>query len=123
MTGRTSSGQFAEGNTFGKGRPKRETERDYLIALREICTIDDWKEIMKRAVEDAKKGDARARQFLANYMIGTRQEGVFMAIAVEEEMGIDPVEDEVKAEKWNRDISVGLAPSHIKAGARYRIQK
>jgi hypothetical protein len=31
---------------------------------------DDWTEIIKKAVTDAKRGDTAARKFLADYLIG-----------------------------------------------------
>ena len=34
-------------------------------------TFKDWREIVKKAAEQAKEGDAQARKFLADYIIGT----------------------------------------------------
>src|SRR5438477_1136302 len=41
--------------------PPRQTEREYLRAMLAGCTLEDWQEIVRSAVRDAKKGDARAR--------------------------------------------------------------
>lgn len=66
---RTSTGQFAPGNAGGPGRPKRATEIDYLAALSDACPPDVWTRIVRRAVADAEEGDARARDWLAGYLI------------------------------------------------------
>ena len=58
---RKPNGQFAEGNPGGPGRPPRDTERDYLATLAEVVDPDAWREICKRALADAKDGDATAR--------------------------------------------------------------
>ena len=39
---------------------------DYLSAIGDVVSIDDWREIASRAVVDAKSGDARAREWLPN---------------------------------------------------------
>lgn len=70
MNGRTKRGQFASGNTFGVGRPKRAVELEYLAALSDVLSVDKWKAIVERAVDDATKGDDKARLWLAKYLIG-----------------------------------------------------
>lgn len=93
-SGRDSGGKFAAGNAGGPGRPPRATERDYLIALSESCSTDDWQAIVTRAVDDAKDGDAKARAWLAGYLVGepgSRGE-LLHTIAVEVAAGSDPLE-------------------------------
>jgi len=68
--GRDNNGQFSVGNPGGPGRPRRAVEIDYLSAIGDVVSIDDWREIASRAVVDAKSGDARAREWLAKYLIG-----------------------------------------------------
>jgi hypothetical protein len=46
------------------------TEKSYLAATVEACGRDDWKAIVEQAVAAAKKGDDRARSFLAGYLLG-----------------------------------------------------
>ena len=72
--GRTAAGQFAAGNPGGPGRPRRVTERDYLAALAEECPPETWRRICRRAVADAEAGDARARDWIARYLIGNPAE-------------------------------------------------
>lgn len=63
---------FKPGNPGGPGRPKRITEESYLRKMFQVVTLDDWEAITRRAVEDAKKGDAAARTWLTNYLIGDK---------------------------------------------------
>jgi hypothetical protein len=53
-----------------KGRKPREVEKDYLARLRACVTPADWTDIIERAVTEAKRGDAVARKFLSDYIIG-----------------------------------------------------
>lgn len=71
---RNGNGQFAPGNSGGPGRPRRVAERDYLQALTEECPPETWRAICRRAVADAKAGDARARDWLARYLLGNPAE-------------------------------------------------
>ncbi len=67
---RDERGRFVRGWRGGPGRPPRAVEEQYLAALREALSLDDWRAIVARAVEQAKRGDATARQFLAHYAMG-----------------------------------------------------
>jgi len=69
---RNSKGQFQRGNKFGKGRPSRQTEEEYLTAFSEALSITQWKKIVKRAVKDAASGDHRARDWIGKYTLGTQ---------------------------------------------------
>lgn len=52
------------------GRPKKDREVRYYDILHTAVTFEDWKEIVAKAVADAKRGDAVARKWLADYLIG-----------------------------------------------------
>ena len=67
---RNEKGQFIKGNGGGPGRPKKEREERFYEITLEACTYDDWRAIVKKAVDQAKKGDQAARKFLADYLIG-----------------------------------------------------
>jgi hypothetical protein len=71
MAERDESGRFRKGISGNpKGRPPKERElRFYEITLQAV-TFDDWKEIVKKAVQQAKRGDAQARKWLADYLMG-----------------------------------------------------
>ena len=70
---RNTDGTFTDSSP---GRPRREVEAGYLAALTDRVTPEDWGEIVTRAVTDAKKGDARAREWLAQGSDGTCQNPV-----------------------------------------------
>ena len=72
--GRNGHGRFVPGNPGGPGRPRRVTERDYLVTLTEECSPEAWRAICRRAVADALAGDARARDWLARYLLGNPAE-------------------------------------------------
>jgi hypothetical protein len=80
---RHDNGRFALGNRGGPGRPRRTVEAQYLIALRESVPLETWGKICEAAVAQAVAGDAKAREWLANYLIGRPIE----AVAVEEPQG------------------------------------
>ena len=67
---RDQSGKFVKGHPPMGGRPKKEKEEMYYRILMTTCTADDWAAIVQRAVYDAKKGDASARKWLADYLVG-----------------------------------------------------
>jgi hypothetical protein len=48
----------------------RRTEGDYMSALLETVTLDDWQEVVSSALSAAKQGDAQARAWLAQYLVG-----------------------------------------------------
>ena len=90
---RTKNGTFAPGNAGGPGRPRRETERAYLVVIAEACTPDAWHAIVDKAVEDAKAGDAKARDWLASYLVGRPEHAALTLhkLAVQEESGRDSI--------------------------------
>ena len=74
MSERNEKGQFKNGNGGGPGRPKRSTEEKYLVALQSAVTLKDWRDIVDAAVVKAKRGDARARTWLSDYLLGPPQQ-------------------------------------------------
>ena len=80
MTVRTrdSMGRWLKGSTSPnpQGRLPRQTEAKYLDIIMQECTGDEWAEVIQIAVKDAKDEKetahvrARAREWLAKYLIG-----------------------------------------------------
>lgn len=62
--------KFLPGNPGGPGRPKRSTEEKYLRKLTSTVTLQEWREIILTAIAQAKEGDASARRWLSEYLIG-----------------------------------------------------
>lgn len=74
MTTRDAKGRFLKGhapmNNGKGGRPKRGTEEQYLKRMTKIVTLADWDKVVHVAVARAKAGDAVARKWLSDYLIG-----------------------------------------------------
>lgn len=70
MSERNQNGRFAQGNPGGPGRPRRTVEREYMAALGDRVSIDAWNRVIDKALADAEAGDAKARDWLARYLLG-----------------------------------------------------
>lgn len=67
---RDAKGRFPKGKSGNpKGRPRKEVERAYLDATYAAVTVNDWKAIVRKAVNDAKAGDPAARTWLRNLLV------------------------------------------------------
>src|SRR5581483_7105076 len=93
MNNRDTKGRFEPGNGGGPGRPSRCTETAYLRELTKACSLDDSREIVHKAVTDAKGGNWRARDFLAKYLLGDAP--VLSDLVAWDEAGYDPVDGKV----------------------------
>jgi hypothetical protein len=71
MVERGEKGQLKKGSVLNpKGRPKKSREIRYHEITLNTCSFDDWQAIVAKAVEQAKRGDAVARKWLADYLVG-----------------------------------------------------
>lgn len=70
MQERDKNGRFVKGNGGGPGRPKREREDRFMEITLSAVTYKDWREIVKKAVQQAGRGNPQARKFLADYLLG-----------------------------------------------------
>ncbi len=71
MVERSESGQLKKGSVLNpKGRPKKAREARYLEVLLTTVTFEDWKKIVEKARDQAMRGDATARKWLADYFVG-----------------------------------------------------
>ena len=86
-TDRASNGRFLKGHTGGPGRPRRAVEQEYLAKLNATVTLEVWQQIVERAVQDAKNGDAKAREWIAKYLIGDERPSLVL-LAANERAGI-----------------------------------
>lgn len=62
-------GSFKPGHPGGPGRPPRAREQQYLEATIAVVTLARWRKVIARALKDAEGGDAKARDFLAQYLV------------------------------------------------------
>ena len=69
--GRDAHGRWIQGQTGNTaGRPRRDIERKYLDAMMTKVSIEDWAGITAKAVAQSLNGDAKAREWLARYLLG-----------------------------------------------------
>ena len=79
---RDNRGRFVKGASGNpQGRLPKETETSYLQVSESVCTFGVWREIVTKAIEQAKRGDARARRWLSDYLMG---KPISMVMAVQE---------------------------------------
>ena len=102
--GRKSNGRFAQGNPGGPGRPRRAVEREYLATISDAVPLDVWRKIVDRAVSEATSyGGAKAREWLARYLLGDKPPSM-LELAAAEHIGDAPEADiERKAVKLRND--------------------
>jgi hypothetical protein len=53
-----------------KGRRPKEREVEYSNIIQSNCSPSDWKMIVAKAVEQAKRGDEKARKWLSDNLVG-----------------------------------------------------
>ena len=75
---RDERGRFLVGNKCSPGRRPREVERTYTEATWSACSVEDWAEIVRVAVQDAKAGDSVARKWLGDRLLGKPRQEVLV---------------------------------------------
>jgi hypothetical protein len=69
MAERDDKGRFVKGVSGNPGgKPLNQTK--YLKKLDTTMTLKEWRDIVVKAIEQAKRGDSRARQWLSDYLLG-----------------------------------------------------
>ena len=91
MAGQTSSTKFKKGNPGGPGRPKT-ANTDYAKLIRDCLTPVAAFEIIDKAIEHAKQGDARARAWLFSHVVAPIPKTILVnEAALESREAIDSV--------------------------------
>lgn len=75
----------------------RRTEGDYLGALLDAVSLEDWRAVVDKAVTMARSGDAGSRAWLAQYLIGrpAAPAPTPLTVVVQQLAGRDPVVDKL----------------------------
>ena len=103
---RDPNGRFTPGCPAGPGRPKRQTETAYMASIGDAISLEDWQAIVRRAADDAKGGDGKAREWLAKYLIGAEPPTLVSIAATEQRAanGFEIIEDAVTREAARQRI-------------------
>lgn len=72
-----------------KGMPKNPKRMAYTEILMTRCTLEEWAQIVNKAIDQAKDGNAAARRWLAGYLIGMPKQRVEMTGADGSNVTID----------------------------------
>ena len=109
--GRDEKGRFVAGNSFGRkngGRPPRTYEDKYLRKLSNLVTMKDWEKIILVAISQAKAGDAKARQWLSDYLMGKPMQVIDVIGEVKHEHDIS---DSLRSDLLGKLVSIAAAQS------------
>ena len=63
----------AEADGAAPAVPRRLVELDYIAAVADVVSLEDWNQIVRAAVYLAKAGDFRARDWVAAYLTGGKE--------------------------------------------------
>ena len=76
MADRDDKGQFVKGHSGGPGRPPKQREEKYYDLLMTSVPFERWVKIVRKAAEQAERGDQAARTWLSNYLVGKPDENM-----------------------------------------------
>lgn len=77
MAQRDSKGRFVKGSSGNPtGRAPKEREDRYYQITMTACTFKDWTAIVKKAVEQARRGDSVARKWLSDFLVGVPEQPI-----------------------------------------------
>ena len=70
-----SAGTWKPGQSGNpKGRPPKSKEEKFFKTTISSVKLSDWREIVQKAVEQAKRGNPAARKWLSDYLLGPPQQ-------------------------------------------------
>ncbi len=87
---RDEKGRYLKGCDAGPGRPPLATEQEYVQATISNCTVAEWEQIVKRAVQDAKQGDAKAREWLSKYVLPSHPDALHVTLQAAVRTSVSP---------------------------------
>jgi hypothetical protein len=102
------------GNPRAQGRPPRSKEQTYLDATVAAVPISEWAKVVEKALTQAKKGDAKAREWLGKMLVGS--DPIPLAQLVEElQAEILRIKD-AESTNGNGQAPLGRSAPHLSAG-------
>lgn len=77
----------------------RRTEGDYMSVLLDTVTLEDWRGVVTGALQAAKGGDASARAWLAQYLVGKPDHKALtpLTVLVQQLHGADPLVEKLSS--------------------------
>lgn len=84
----------------------RRTESDYMGAMLDAVTLDDWREVVTGALQRAKEGDPQARAWLGQYLVGKPEAKAPtpLTVVVNQWAGYDPVAEKLAQPLIEREL-------------------
>lgn len=120
MTAKRNKESFIRGTAA-----HRRTESDYMGALLETVTLDDWRDVVAGALQAAKGGDPAARTWLGQYLVGKPETKApsALTVVVQQWSGGDPVAEKLakpildralyptlhENDDWKESVKVAIA--------------
>lgn len=112
------------GYVRGSGTNQR-TEASYMGVLLDAVTLDDWRDVVGGALQAAKDGDAQARAWLAQYLMGraAQKAPAPLTVQVNQWSGTDPLAERLaqstiqrhefptlhRDDDWKREVQDAVA--------------
>jgi hypothetical protein len=92
------------------GAMHRRTEGDYMGVLLETVSLDDWRDVVSGTLQLAKSGDASARAWLAQYLVGKpdTKAPTPLAVVVNQWSGTDLVAERLAKPLIERELYPAL---------------
>lgn len=99
----------------------RRTEGDYMGVLLDTVTLEDWRGVVAGALQAAKNGDASARAWLAQYLVGKpdHKAPTPLTVVVQQLNGADPLVEKLSSkliwdaqfpdDEWKQEIKALVA--------------
>jgi hypothetical protein len=88
----------------------RRTEGDYMGVLLDTITLDDWRDVVVGALNEAKGGNPAARAWLAQYLVGKPETKAPtpLNVVVQQLNGSDPLVERLAKPVINRALYPSL---------------
>ncbi len=118
----TAGGKFAAGNPGGPGNPHGGQVARLRAAMLEAVTPEDMRDVTRKLVEMALKGDLKAIDLLLTRMVGKADSGPLVAVQMNQQSDRSgevqgraaAILDRLRAERAARGIvEVPLAPEEL----------